>query len=76
MASSIPHARMKPLQIGGLFYQRQFRYCSGYDARRVQTIYQISTWNVFLLILENIFFMKKMSDFRKFVETGVDPRQR
>ena len=30
----------------------------------------------FLLILENIFIMKKLSDFRKFVETGVDPRLR
>ena len=26
--------------------------------------------------IENIFIMKKLSDFRKFVETGVDPRLR
>ena len=30
-----------------IIYQRQFRYCSGYGARRVQTIYQISTWKIF-----------------------------
>ena len=60
LASSIPHAR-------------QFPYCSSYnEARRVQTIDQISTWKV--VLLEKIFIMKNLSDFRKSVETGVDPR--
>ena len=29
-------------RISGLFHQSQFPYCSEYEARRVQTIYQIS----------------------------------
>ena len=38
----------------------------------VQTIFQISTWNV--LFIKNKFLMKNLTDFRKTVETGVDPR--
>ena len=37
----------------------------------VQTIFQISTWKV--LIIKNKFLMKNLTDFRKTVETGVDP---
>ena len=37
----------------------------------VQTIFQISTWNV--LFIKNKFLMKNLTDFRKTVETGVDP---
>ena len=36
------------------------------------TIYLISTWKVFLLKV--YLFMKHLTDFRKTVETGVDPR--
>ena len=36
------------------------------------TIYQISTWKVFLLKV--YLFMKHLTDFRKTLETGVDPR--
>ena len=36
------------------------------------TIYQISTWKDFLLKV--YLFMKHLTDFRKTLETGVDPR--
>ena len=36
------------LQIGGLFHQGQL-YCSGYEARRVQTIFQINL-QIFILL--------------------------
>ena len=39
----------------------------------VQTIFQILTWKV-LLIIKNMFTMKNLTDFRKTLETGVDPR--
>ena len=39
----------------------------------VQTIFQILTWKV-LLIIKNMFIMKNLTDFRKTMETGVDPR--
>ena len=39
----------------------------------VQTIFQILTWKV-LLIIKNMFTMKNLTDFRKTMETGVDPR--
>ena len=35
------------------------------------TIYQVSTWKVFLLKV--YLFMKHLTDFRKTLETGVDP---
>ena len=37
------------LQIGGLFHQGQFPYCSGYEARRVQTIFKINL-EIFILL--------------------------
>ena len=37
-----------------------------------QHIAQVSTWKVFFII-KNIFIMKNLTDFRKTVETGVDP---
>ena len=39
----------------------------------VQTIFQISTWKVLLLLLTNMFIMRNLTNFRKTVETGVDP---
>ena len=39
----------------------------------VQTIFQILTWKA-LLIIKNMFTMKNLTDFRKTMETGVDPR--
>ena len=39
----------------------------------VQTIFQILTWKV-LLVIKNMFIMKNLTDFRKTMETGVDPR--
>ena len=61
------------LQIGGLLHQGQFPYCSGYEARRVQTIFYISTWKFLYYKIKLI--MKYRTDFRKsvHVETGVDP---
>ena len=61
------------LQIGGFFHQGQFLYRSGYEARRVQTIFLISTWK-FLYYKIN-FILKNRTDFPKsgHVETGVDP---
>ena len=38
-----------------------------------QDIGQFSTWKVFFII-KNIFFRKNVTDFRKTVKTGVDPR--
>ena len=38
-----------------------------------QDIGQISTLQVFFII-QNIFIMKNVTDFRETVETGVDPR--
>ena len=38
-----------------------------------QHIAQVSTWKVFFII-KNIFIMKNLTDFRKMVETGEDPR--
>ena len=38
-----------------------------------QHIAQVSTWKVFFII-KNVFIMKNLTDFRKTVETGVDPR--
>ena len=58
------------LQIGGLFHQGQFPYCSGYESRRVQTIFHI---NLEIFILLKILIMKNLTDFLKSVETGVDP---
>ena len=58
------------LQIGGLFHQGQFPTCSGYESRRVQTIFQI---NLEIFILLKILIMKNMIDFLKSEETGVDP---
>ena len=37
------------LQIGGLLHQGQFRYCSGYEASRVQTIFKINL-EIFILL--------------------------
>ena len=37
------------LQIGGLFHQSQFPYCSRYEVRRVQTIFQINL-EIFILL--------------------------
>ena len=58
------------LQMGGLFHQGQFPYCSGYESRRVQTIFQI---NLEIFILLKMLIMKNLTDFLKSVETGVDP---
>ena len=59
------------LQIGGLFHQGQFPYCSGYEARRVQHFPDFNLESIF--ITKNIFIMKNPTDFGKTVETGVDP---
>jgi len=42
----------------------------------VQTIFQISTWKVFfiIIIVKNTFIVKNLTNFSKTVETGVDPR--
>ena len=37
----------------------------------VKAVFQISTWKV--LFIKNKFLMKNLTDFRKTVETGVDP---
>ena len=37
------------LQIGGLFHQGQFPYCSRYEVRWVQTIFQINL-EIFILL--------------------------
>ena len=73
---------------GGLLLSRPVadirRVCSAYSRALAKyspnlffpiyyhTIYQISTWKIFLLKV--YLFMKKLTDFRKTVETSVDPR--
>ena len=42
------------LQIGGLSHQGQSPYCSGYESRRVQTIFRI---NLEIFILLKIFIL-------------------
>ena len=42
------------------------------DKAFVQSIFQISSSKVFFI--KNIFIMKNLTDFRKTLETGVDPR--
>ena len=59
------------LQIGGLFHEGQFPYCSGYEVRRVQHFPDFNLESIF--ITKNIFIMKNANDFGKRVETGVDP---
>ena len=63
------------LQIGGLLHQGQFPYCSGYEARRVQTIFKI---NLEIFILLKMYFLWKIWPIpvSRCVETGVDPRLR
>ena len=39
----------------------------------VQTIFQTSTWKVFSIIKNISFITKNLTDFRKTVETDVDP---
>ena len=63
----VPFSSDEALQIGGLFHQGQFPCCSGYGTKRVQTIFQISIWKVFLL--KYIY-----NDLRKKLETSVDAR--
>ena len=50
-----PHAD-ETLQIGGLFHQGQFPYCSGYEARRVQHFPDFNLESIF--VTKNIFIMK------------------
>ena len=59
------------LQIGGLFHEGQFPYCSGYEVRRVQHFPDFNLESIF--ITKNIFIMKNPNDFGKRVEPGVDP---
>ena len=59
---------IEALQIGGLFHQGQFPYCSGYESRRVQTIFQI---NLKISILLKILIMKNLTDFLTPEETGI-----
>ena len=61
------------LKTGGLFQQGQFPYCGGYEARRVQTFSRFQLGLLLLLLSKNIFIMKNLTDFRKSMETGVDP---
>ena len=63
------------LQIGGLLHQGQFPYCSGYEARRVQTIFKI---NLEMFILLKMYLLWKIWPIpvSRCVETGVDPRLR
>ena len=42
----------------------------------VPTIFQISTWKVLLLLLKNMFILKKLGPIPVAVETGVDQRLR
>ena len=50
LASCILLARMNlTLKISGFIHQGQFPYCSGYEARRVQTIFKINL-EVFILL--------------------------
>ena len=67
----VPFSSDEALQIGGLFHQGQFPYCSGYEARRVQHFPDFNLERIF--ITKNIFIMKNPTDFGKRVETGVDP---
>ena len=51
------------LQIGGSLHQGQFPYCSGYEARRVQTIFKINL-KIFINI-KNVFIIKNLTDSHK-----------
>ena len=51
------------LQIGGLFHQGHFPYCSGYEARRVQHFPDFNLEGIF--ITKNILTMKNPTDFGK-----------
>ena len=42
------------------------------DKAFIQSIFQISSSKVFFI--KNIFLMKNLTDFRKTLETGLDPR--
>ena len=61
------------LQIGRLLHPGQFSYCSGYGARRVQTIFKI---NLEIFIVLKIYLLWKTWPIHvnRSVETGVDPR--
>ena len=63
---------MKPLQIVRLFHLGQFPYRSSYNGARRPN--HLPDFNLESFLLEKISIMKKLSDFRKSVETGVDPR--
>ena len=67
----VPFSSDETLQIGGLFHQGQFPYCSGYEATRVQHFPDFNVQSIF--IAKNIFIMKNPTDFGKRVETSVDP---
>ena len=41
--------------------------------RFVQTIFESSIIIIIIIIIKNMFIMKNLTDFRKTVETGVDP---
>ena len=57
LASSILLMQIsEALQIGGLFHQGQFPYCSGYEAKRVQHFPDFNLENNF--VTKNIFIMK------------------
>ena len=57
----VPFSSDEALQIGGLFPEGQFPG-SEYGARRVQAIFQISTWKFFFI--KNIFITKNLTNFR------------
>ena len=59
-------------QIGRLLQPGQFSYCSGYGARRVQTIFKI---NLEIFIVLKIYLLWKTWPIHvnRSVETGVDP---
>ena len=57
----VPFSSDEALQIGGLFYQGHFPYCSGYEARRVQHFPDFNLKSIF--ITKNILTMKNPTDF-------------
>ena len=82
----VPFSSDEALQIGGLFPEGQFPR-SGHGARRVQAIFQISTWKFFLLKTYLLRKIWQISDFSEYgvrrvqtvfqismVEAGVNPR--
>ena len=75
LASCIPHARMKPLQIGGLFINVNFDIAVDMVQGESKPFTRFQLGKFFSNIRKYI-YLKKLSDFRKFVETGVDPRLR